>query len=133
MLKIDEPKHLFRNKLKQLEANVNFHFDDHYLECNNLEKIYQEKANGIKIRSKCDWYEFGEKSSTFLFNLEKQYALQNQVRTLLCDQNEITEEKQINHQYHHFYKTLFTEKLQIQNENTTAYLNQISIPVLTGE
>ena len=71
MLKIDEPKHLFRNKLKQLEANVNFHFDDHYLECNNLEKIYQEKANGIKIRSKCDWYEFGEKSSTFLFNLEK--------------------------------------------------------------
>ena len=34
---------------------------------------------------------------------------------------------------HHFYKTLFTEKLQIQNENITAHLNQISIPVLTGE
>ena len=34
---------------------------------------------------------------------------------------------------HHFYKTLFTEKLQIQNENITVYLNQISIPVLTGE
>ena len=34
---------------------------------------------------------------------------------------------------HHFYKTLFTEKLQIQNEDITAYLNQISIPVLTGE
>ena len=133
MLKIDEPKHLFRNKLNQLEANVNFHFDDHYLECNNLEKVYQEKANGIKIRSKCDWYEFGEKSSTFLFNLEKQYALQNQVRTLLCNQNEITDKNQINHQLHHFYKTLFTEKPQIQNENTTAYLNQISIPVLTGE
>ena len=32
---------------------------------------------------------------------------------------------------HHFYKTLFTEKLQ--NEDITAYLNQISIPVLTGE
>ena len=32
---------------------------------------------------------------------------------------------------HHFYKKLFTEKLQIQNENT--YLNQISIPVLTDE
>ena len=34
---------------------------------------------------------------------------------------------------HHFCKTLFTEKLQIQNEDITAYLNQISIPVLTGE
>ena len=32
-----------------------------------------------------------------------------------------------------FFKTIFTEKLQIQNENITAYLNQISIPVLTEE
>ena len=39
----------------------------------------------------------------------------------------------MNHQLHHFYKTFFTEKLQIQNEDVTAYLNQISIPVLTGE
>ena len=133
MLKIDEPKHLFRNKLNQLEANVNFHFDDHYLECNNLEKVYQEKANGIKIRSKCDWYEFGEKSSKFFLNLEKEHALQNQVQTPFCGQKEITDKNQINHQLHHFYKTLFTEKLQIQNENITAYLNQISIPVLTEE
>ena len=42
-------------KLKELEANATFNFDDHYLECkNNLEQIYQEKANGIKLRSKCD-------------------------------------------------------------------------------
>ena len=43
------------------------------------------------------------------------------------------DKNQINHQLHHFYKTLFTEKLQIQNEDITAYLNQIRIPVLTGE
>ena len=61
------------------------------------------------------------------------HALQNQVRTLLCGQNEITDENQINHQFYHFYKNIFTEKLQIQNENITASLNQISIPVLTGE
>ena len=59
--------------------------------------------------------------------------LQNQVRTLLFCQNEITDKHQINNQLHHFYETLFTEKLQIQNEDITAYLNQISIPVLTGE
>ena len=59
--------------------------------------------------------------------------MQNQVQTLLCGQNEITDKYQINHQLHHFYKTLFTEKLQIQNENITSYLNQINIPVLTGE
>ena len=65
------------------------------------------------------------------FSLENQRAFQKQVRTLLFGLNEITDKNQINHQLHHFYKTLFTEKLQ--NEDITAYLNQISIPVLTGE
>ena len=114
MLKINELKHLFQKTLKQLETNANFQFDDHYSECkNNLEQIYQEKANGIKIRSKCDWYEFGEKSSKFFLNLEKEHALQNQVQTPFCGQKEITDKNQINHQLHHFYKTLFTEKLQM--------------------
>ena len=57
----------------------------------------------------------------------------NQVRTLMYGQNEITDKNQINHQLHHFSKTLFTEKLLIQNKNITAYLNQISIPVLTEQ
>ena len=52
---------------------------------------------------------------------------------LLCGQSKITDKNQINHQLHHFDKTLFTEKLQIKNENVTVYLNQMSIPVLTGE
>ena len=59
--------------------------------------------------------------------------MQNQVRILLCDQNKITDKNQVNHQLHHFYKTIFTAKLQIENENITVYLNQVSIPVLTGE
>ena len=59
--------------------------------------------------------------------------LKNQVQTLLCGQKEITDKNQINYQLYHFYKTPFIEKFQIQNENITAYLNQISIPVLTGE
>ena len=46
---------------------------------NNLDQTYQEKANEIKIRSKCDWYEFGEKSSRFFLNLANQHASQNQV------------------------------------------------------
>ena len=98
-----------------------------------MELICQGKANGTKIRSKCDWFELGEKFSKFFLNLEKQHVLQNQVRTLFCGQNEITNKNQIIYQLHHFYKTLFTGKYQIQNENITTYLNQISIPVLTSE
>ena len=56
----------------------------------------------MELRSKCNWYEFGEKASKFFLNLEKQHALQNQVGTLLCVQKEMTDKNQINHQLHHF-------------------------------
>ena len=36
-----------------------------------INEIYNEISNGIKIRSKCDWYEFGEKSNKFFLNYRK--------------------------------------------------------------
>ena len=39
---------------------------------NDLELIYDHIAEGVRLRSKCDWYEQGEKSTKFLLNLEKQ-------------------------------------------------------------
>ena len=72
------------NKLKELEQNTDCIFDRKYLDHKNkLEQICEEKANGAKIRSKCEWYECEDKSSKFFLNLEKQDALLNQVRTLL--------------------------------------------------
>ena len=71
-------------------------------------------ANGVKIRSKCEWYEFGEKSSKFFLNLEKQHALISQVRTLLCGEKELTDKHKINQELKCFYKNLFTEKLEFQ-------------------
>ena len=46
------------------------HFGKYYENCNKdykvlrqqLDAIYEEKAKGIKIRSKCNWYELGKKS-----------------------------------------------------------------------
>ena len=65
----------WKKKSKHLEANANFNFDEHYLESkNNVIQIYQEKANRIKIRSKYDWYEFGEIFPKFFLNLEKQHG-----------------------------------------------------------
>ena len=49
------------NKLKELEQNLDGIFERHYLGYKNeLEEIYEEKSNGVKIRSKCEWSEFGE-------------------------------------------------------------------------
>ena len=122
------------NKLKELEQNPDFIFDRNYVDYKNrLDQIYKEKANGVKIRSKCDWYEFGEKSSKLFYNLEKQHALLNQVRTLLYGEKEVAHKHIINQELECFYKNLFTEKSEFQNEDINAYLSQINILILTKE
>ena len=45
----------------------------------SLEKIYEEKNNGLKIRSRIDWYEHAKKSSKFFLNLDKSRATQNKI------------------------------------------------------
>ena len=121
------------NKLKELERNPNCIFDRNYLDYKNkLEQTYEKKSNGVKI-SKCEWYKFGVKSSKFFLNLEKQHALLNHVRTLLCDEKEVTDKHKINQELECFYKNLLTESSEFQKENINAYLTQINIPILTEE
>ena len=68
------------NKLKKLETNTNYIKNSEYVDCTNkLDKIYEQKMNGMRIRSKCDWYEYGENSSKFLLNFEKSRAARSTV------------------------------------------------------
>ena len=47
------------NKLKFLESNLNCGINlVEYINCKN--QIYDDIAEGIKVRSKCQWYEEGE-------------------------------------------------------------------------
>ena len=48
-----------------LAANVDPESENLKKTHDDLEKLYDEIAEGIRIRSKCDWYEFGEKSTIF--------------------------------------------------------------------
>ena len=52
---------------------------------NDLELIYDHIDEGIRLRSKCDWYEQGEKSTKFFLNLEKQRGNQNRIRKLIVN------------------------------------------------
>ena len=64
---------LLEPELKTLKENL--HCDgnlEKYNNCKtNLEQIYDHIAEGIKVRTKTQWYEEGEKSSKFFLNLEK--------------------------------------------------------------
>ena len=55
-----------------------------------------KKAKGVKIRSKCNWYEHGEKSGKFFLNLEKHHAIQSQIHSVINNQDEITYQNEIN-------------------------------------
>ena len=60
---------------------------------NDLELIYDHVAEGVKLRSKCDWYEQGEKSTKLFSNLEKQRGNQSRIRKLTVNEKEITKQK----------------------------------------
>ena len=38
---------------------------------NNIKEFYDKKSEAARIRSSVNWYEKGEKSSKYFFNLEK--------------------------------------------------------------
>ena len=68
-------------------------------------------SNQIKIRTKCEWYEHGEKSSKFFLNLEKSHVIQSQVRTVIYNDKETNDETEINNHIYSFFKYLYKETL----------------------
>ena len=82
---------MLENKLKELEGNLNTEDDiQSYNICKKeLNSIHDHIVEGTRIRSKCDWYKQGEKSTKFLLNLEKKRGNQNQIRKLIIDEKEI--------------------------------------------
>ena len=63
----------FKSELKKLENNSESRNNLRKYESlkNNLELIYDYVAEGMRIRSKCDWYEQGEKSKKLFLILQK--------------------------------------------------------------
>ena len=86
-----------------MESNMNNH--EEYNDCKTqLEQIYKITANRTKIRSKCGWYEHGEKTSKFSLNLEKNRAIQGQVRAVIYNDKEANDEIEINNHIYSFFQ-----------------------------
>ena len=56
-----------KSELKILEKNLNIadHFRRYVIYENILDVIHEPIAEGLKIRRKCQWYEHGEKFTSF--------------------------------------------------------------------
>ena len=72
-----------------------------------LKKYMGKKAEGTRIRSKCLWYERGEKLSKFFLNLEKRRDIQGQIRKLIVNNQEIMHQNKIQNKLLFSYETLF--------------------------
>ena len=68
------------NQLKILEKNLDE--EDNLSKYNNikneLDAIYDSITEGIRIRSKCNWYEHSQKLTKYFLNLEKQQEVKTQ-------------------------------------------------------
>ena len=63
------------NKIKIFEENLpNNENNEGYLKCNC--DLNDQKIEGVKISSKCNWYKDGEKYSKIFLNLEKNRTIQ---------------------------------------------------------
>ena len=68
-----------------------------YLDCKlKLDEIYSKQSNGVRTRSKCDWYESSEKSNKFFLNLEETLTSQGLICSLVKNENEINDPVEIN-------------------------------------
>lgn len=99
-----------------------------------LKLIEAEKINGIIVRSKVTWYEQGEASTRYFFNLEKQNAARKHIQKLKLDNGqEITDQKAILLEEFRFYESLYNKPDLDNNEfdvTTEHFLQNSSIPQL---
>ena len=122
-------------KLKHFEKDYENYVNniDHKVCKQQLDAIYEEKAKGIKITCKCNWYELGEKSTKFFLNLEKHRAIQSQIHSVIINQDEIADKDEINKQIVSFYQSLFSRKVENQTDKIEACLELMPLPKLTNE
>ena len=90
-------------------------------------------SNSIKIRSKCDCYEFGEKSNKFFLNLETNRTTQNVARKVISNKQEITDTCKKNNHILQFYQNLFKEKQSTSENRFNSLLNDLNILSLNSE
>ena len=82
------------------------------------------------MRSRCQWYERGEKSSTFFLNLETFNGMQSEIRRIIVNDQEITETNIILNEIRNFYKSLFRKDDSKPPSQINDFLDKFQLPKL---
>ena len=74
-----------------------------------LDGIHIKEAGAI-IRSRIKWHEEGERNTAYFYNVEKQNATKNNIRKLMVNKKEITNQQEILKITEQYYKELYSSK-----------------------
>ena len=123
------------NEIKNLEQNLNSPEKlQQYDSCKvRLEEIYENIAEGIKVRSRCQWYEDGEKSTKFFLNLEKSRAEKSTIKKLEIDKKEIVDQSLIIGELKSFYQNLFKKSTDNTKDQLKDFLDKVNVRQLNQE
>ena len=78
-------------------------------------------------------YKEGENSSKFFLNLEKRKGIQDQIRKLIVNNQEITDQNNVQNELLFFYETLFRNTSANTSEDCKSLLNKVFVPKLNFE
>ena len=126
---------LLLSKITKLEQDIDSKekFDECDKTKNEIEKIYDNIAEGEKICNKCSWYQYGEKSTKFFYGLEKRNALCGTIETLLDDYKEITTPSEISLTLKKFYENIFQKTVAKSISDVEMFLSDIQLPTISDE
>ena len=98
-----------------------------------MELFYEEKVKEIIIRARDRWYEHGEKSTKYFFNLEKRNHIKKHMRKLKINGSVTTDPFNILSEQRRFiYQQLFMSRNK-NNEAIESFLKDILIPKFSEE
>ena len=126
---------LLKRCQKNFEKSGSRYFDNEdYLACiTKLDEIYDKKVVGLRIRSKYEWYEKGEKPTKFFLNLEKRHTIQNEVKSLVVNDKVVKEQTDINKNLFFFNKSFLPKNNDISRQKVLQYLQDKSFPKLNDD
>ena len=103
---------------KSLSCDENIE-DNHNCKA-DLNQIYDNLAERVKLRSKFLWYEESKKSSKYFVNLEKMQAERSTIRRLATYKKDLVKHNDINNNIFTYFTSLFERKYHIDklNHNT---------------
>ena len=85
-------------------------------------------TEGIIIRSKAKWYEFGEKSNKFFLTLEKRNKAKTHIRKIIKDDKEIIDQDKILKTIKEHFNGLFKSKSNRSEEECVEFLKNYPVP-----